>query len=67
MWCGKVIKEKKKRVKENKRPAFIPPKLYKSFNIFTKNGRNIVVESDRPLTLDEAMHKYGALSISGND
>lgn len=44
-----------------------PPKMYKSFNIFTQYGENIVVTSDRPMTIEDAQNKYNALSISGND
>ena len=42
-------------------------KQYTSFNIFTKYGENIVVHSDKPMTVVEAQYKYRALSISGID
>lgn len=40
---------------------------FKRFNVFTSSGKNVVVESDKPMTLDEAMYKYKALSIGGID
>lgn len=40
---------------------------FKRFNVFTSNGKNIVIESDKPMTLDEAMYKYKALAIGGID
>lgn len=61
-----IAKARNKNVKV-KKPAFLPPKMYTSFNIFTKYGENIVVTSDRPMTLEEAQFKYKALAISGND
>lgn len=42
-------------------------KKYTSFNIFTRDGENRTVTSKRPMTLDEAMYYYHALSISGNE
>lgn len=58
------FRTKKKSKKVIKRYA--PPMKYKSFNVFTDDGRNIVVKSDVPLTLEEAQFKYHALAISGN-
>lgn len=43
------------------------PKLYTDFNIFTHDGQNLRVKSEKPMTLEEAMYKYKALSISGNE
>lgn len=40
---------------------------YTSFNIFTREGENLVVHSRRPMTVVEAQYIYGALSISGID
>ena len=40
-------------------------KQYTSFNIF--NGENIVVHSEKPMTIVEAQYYYRALSISGID
>ena len=65
----------KRLAKKQKRGTFLkrrkeyrrPPKRYTSFNIFTQYGENIVVESDRPMTLEEAQFHYKALSISGNE
>jgi hypothetical protein len=59
---GKVTKQKSKPV----RKVYTPPKYYTSFNIFTQDGRNITVESKKPMTIDEAQYYYKALSISGN-
>jgi len=42
-------------------------KTYTSFNVFTRDGRNIVLSSERPLTLEEAEIKFNALAISGNE
>ena len=42
-------------------------KQYTSFNIFTKYGENVVIHSNKPMTIFEAQYKYGALSISGID
>lgn len=58
----------KKENPKPKRKAYVPEKLYTSFNIFTKYGKNLInVKSPRPMTLDEAQYHFGALSISGND
>ena len=40
---------------------------YTSFNVFTRDGRNVVMSSDKPLTLEEAEIKFKALAISGID
>ena len=40
---------------------------FKRFNVFTSSGENVVMESDKPMTLYEAMYKYKALSIGGID
>ena len=42
-------------------------KTYKSFNVFTRDGRNVVLNSERPLTLEEAEIEFNALAISGNE
>jgi hypothetical protein len=55
-----------KSVKPNIK-RFVPPKTYTSFNIFTRYGENLLdVKSPYPMTLDEAMNYFKALSISGN-
>ena len=50
-----------------KRRVYVPEKRYTSFNIFTRDGENLVVSSRKPMTLTEAQYHFGALSISGND
>ena len=40
---------------------------FKRFNVFTSSGENVVVKSDKPMTLDEAMYEYNALAIGGID
>lgn len=42
-------------------------KTYRSFNVFTRDGRNVVLNSERPLTLEEAEIEFNALAISGNE
>lgn len=42
-------------------------KKYMSFNIFTRDGDNRTVTSEKPMTLNEALYHYHALSISGNE
>ena len=44
-----------------------PPKMYTSFNIFTKCGENKLVKSNKPMTIEAAQYHFNALSISGND
>lgn len=73
--CKRIAKNKKKFIedalkKEMRRTrirAYAPPKMYRSFNIFTRDGENITVESKKPMTILEAQDYYDALSISGND
>ena len=60
------MKIKAKHVKVRK-PVYVPPKQYTSFNIFTRDGHNLTVRSERPMTIVEAQYRYHALSISGND
>ena len=57
---------KMKRVKV-RRKGYVPPKRYTSFHIFTSDGENRTVTSEKPMTLDEALYHYHALSISGNE
>ena len=66
-WVKKVkVKAKKKATKLYPEEG-VYVKKYTSFNIFTKNGENLTdVKSPRPMTLDEAMDYFGALSIGGN-
>ena len=40
-------------------------KKFVKFNIFTKEGENREVTAPRRMTLDEAMHHFKALAISG--
>ena len=42
-------------------------KKYTSFNIFTKDGKNTTIKTDRPMTEIEVHYIYGALSVSGID
>ena len=58
------MKEKKPKVRK---AYFQPPKMYTSFNIFTRDGQNLTVTSKKPRTLIEAQYHYEALAISGND
>lgn len=40
---------------------------FKSFNYFSKEGKNVLnAVTPRPMTLDEAMDYFDALTISGN-
>ena len=67
-YCRKLAKGKSTKQKSKPtRNVYTPPKQYTSFNIFTQDGRNITVESKKPMTIDEAQYYYKALSISGND
>lgn len=66
--CKRMAKRKKvcarkRRQEMHKRCS----KQYTSFNIFTDDGRNITVTSEKPMTLVEAQYHYHALSISGNE
>ena len=68
-YCRRIARQDKKAHQMGKRvkacrPA---PKLYKSFNIFTRDGENRVVTTERPMTIEEAQYKFKALSISGNE
>lgn len=63
----KRIKKQKERSERPLHKHFSPPKLYTSFNIFTREGENLVVTSKKPLTIYEAQCHFNALSISGND
>ena len=60
---GNVTKKKSKPIFK----TYTPQKCYTSFNIFTQDGSNITVESNIPMTIDEAQCYYNALSISGNE
>ena len=60
---GNVTKQKSKPIFK----TYTPQKCYTSFNIFTQDGSNITVESNIPMTIDEAQCYYNALGISGND
>ena len=60
---GKVTEQKSKPIFK----TYTPQKCYTSFNIFTQDGSNITVESNIPMTIDEAQCYYNALSISGNE
>jgi len=66
--CRRIAKPKKvharKRRQEMHRHC---SKKYTSFNIFTKQGENVVINTQRPMTEVEAQYIYGALSISGID
>lgn len=58
------IKIKKPKVH---RIHYQPPRMYTSFNIFTRYGENQLVKSNKPMTIEEAQYHFHALSISGND
>lgn len=60
------VYKKENRVKVYRR-LYVPEKRYTSFNIFTRDGRNVTVTSEKPMTLYEAQYHYHALSISGNE
>lgn len=60
-------KQKRGTVLKRRKEYRQPSKKYTSFNIFTQYGENLVVESERPMTLEEARFHYKALSISGNE
>lgn len=60
-----AVRDAAKKIRQ--RPKTAPPKLYRSFNIFTKDGENRVVTSKKPMSLEEAQYYFGALSISGNE
>lgn len=70
MSCNRFKKIKvrtPKRVKAKAKPAVVE-KPHTSFNIFTKDGRNLTeVKSPRPMLLDEAQVYFDALSIGAND
>ena len=64
--CSRMAKPKKltgRKIRQRMRERCT--KQYTSFNIFNEDGENVVVHSDKPMTIDEAMYRYGALSISG--
>lgn len=66
--CKRLAKGRKNVVRVVPTPTRpTPPKRYASFNIFTREGENLTVESDKPMTLNEAQYYFNALSISGND
>lgn len=68
-YCRRISRQKEKAHQMGKRvKVYKPaPKLYKSFNIFTRDGENRVVTTDRPMTIEEAQYHFKALSISGNE
>lgn len=60
------IKAKPIKVKQHK-PKPSMDGLHTSFNIFSRDGENLVVKSNKPMTLAEAQYHFKALSISAND
>lgn len=60
------IKVKKPKVKRYKEEVTLSKK-YTNFNIFTRDGQNLTVTSKRPMTIQEALYHYNALSISANN
>lgn len=52
-----------KRNNNNYQEKIVYTTKYKRFNIFTKGGENRTVTAPRPMTLDEAMYYFDALSI----
>lgn len=68
--CKRMAKPKKltgKKIRQrlHERCSERCSKQYTSFNIF--DGENLVVHSDKPMTVVEAQYYYRALSISGID
>ena len=59
------VYKKENRVRVYRR-FYLPEKRYTSFNIFTRDGENLTVTSEKPMTLEEAQYHYHALSISAN-
>jgi hypothetical protein len=56
-----------RQVKAKAKPAKVE-RPHTSFNIFTKDGRNLTeVKSPRPMLLKEAQEYFNALSIGAND
>lgn len=62
-----AVRDAAKIIRQQQKPKAAPPKLYRKFNIFTKDGENRVVTSKIPMTLEEAQYHFDALSISGNE
>lgn len=67
--CKRISRQSRKAHQMGKRvKVYRPaPKRYMSFNIFTRDGENRVVTTERPMTIEEAQYKFKALSISGNE
>lgn len=65
--CKRLAKPKKLTGRKIRQRLHERCKEYTSFNIFTRDGKNLTVTSKRPMTIAEAQYRYNALSISGND
>ena len=64
--CRRMAKPKKvcaRKIRQEQRRHCT--KQYTSFNISYRQGENLVVHTQRPMTEVEAQYIYGALSISG--
>lgn len=68
-YCKRLAKHERTRFENlsNRKYVKESPKYFTSFNIFTSDGQNLTVESEKPMTLYEAQYHYKALSISGNE
>lgn len=66
--CKRIVcRQRARQLKKSKGGCKnFAPKQYTSFNIFTRDGKNKVVTTERPMTESEAMVYFDALSISGN-
>lgn len=66
---AKRIAKPKKVIARKRRQAMHRhcSKEYTSFNVFTRDGKNTVLHTQRPMTEVEAQYIYGVLSISGID
>ena len=66
--CKRMAKAKKPCARKRRQETYrMCSKKYTSFNIFTKYGENTIINTDRPMTVEEVHFIYGALSVSGID
>lgn len=63
-FCKRMAKKKKPTVRQRVKKMNEACKFYTSFNIFTRDGQNLTVESKKPMTLYEAQYHYKALSVN---
>jgi len=65
-FAKRISKAKKLTPKKEARRIYRACKTYTSFNVFTKDGENIVVHTKTPMTVNEAKGIYHcALCIGG--